>query len=204
MKCIDLAGQRFGRLQVIERAPNNRNGRVMWYCLCDCGRDVVVRGEDLRYGCTKSCGCLDREVAREKMRKLVTVHNGCGTRLYAVWNSMKQRCYDPNAENYEHYGGRGITMCDEWHYSFAAFREWAMQTGYDEHAPYGACTIDRINVDGNYCPDNCRWATAKEQRANQRPRLRRKSHRQKPRPPPVLTRTYKNTRFTCFSSYSRL
>lgn len=135
----------------------------MWECLCDCGRLVVVRGKCLTQGVTKSCGCFQREEISARASR----HGGFGSRLYAVWDSMRQRCNNPNNKAYRNYGGRGISICDEWN-DFALFREWAYSTGYDEEAPRGALTLDRIDVDGNYSPDNCRWSTMKTQSNNRR------------------------------------
>lgn len=160
-KLIDLTGQRFGRLTVIERVENNRRGQARWLCRCDCKKEIVVTSSNLRCGHTNSCGCF-------KLDSSVT-HKGSKTRLYRVWVGMRERCNNPNSSRFSDYGGRGITVCAEWQHDFSAFRDWAIANGYDETAPHGTCTIDRIDNDKGYFPENCRWVTSKEQNANQRP-----------------------------------
>ena len=159
---IDLTGQRFGRLIVTERDGSTPQGTATWRCRCDCGNGCVVDGAKLRKCNTRSCGCLHDEAARKRL----TIHGKSGTRLYAVWKALKQRCYDPSDKVYDRYGGRGITVCSQWLDNFQAFYNWAMANGYDESAPTGQCTIDRIDNDKGYSPDNCRWVDMKVQRHN--------------------------------------
>jgi len=149
-KFNDLTGRRFGRLLVVERAAN-RKKHVYWRCKCDCGNEVEVRGDALTRGPTVSCGCYHDEI--------VTKHGMWQTSIYRIWRSMLGRCENPNAHAYELYGGRGIKICDAWH-DFQAF--------YDDigKRPGDNYTLDRINNDGDYCPENCRWATWKQQSRN--------------------------------------
>lgn len=158
----DLTGQRFGRLVVVERSGSDNQKRAMWKCCCDCGCIQVVGSGNLLRGLTQSCGCLKSE----KLRKRSTVHGKRNNRLYCVWVNMKKRCSNPIAHNYHRYGGRGITVCDEWLHDFQAFYDWAIANGYDENAPYGQCTIDRIDNDRGYGPDNCRWVDTATQNRN--------------------------------------
>lgn len=158
----NMAGQRVGRLLVVERADNDKHGCVMWKCQCDCGRFSIVSRTNLISGRVNSCGCLSEEKTRERS----ITHGQRRSRLYGVWANMKSRCYNPKTHNYPRYGGRGITICDEWRNDFQAFYQWAMANGYDERAPYMQCTIDRIDNDRGYSPDNCRWVSAKIQSNN--------------------------------------
>ena len=161
-KFIDLTGQRFGRLVAIERKGVNSSGHITWLCRCDCGSEAVIASDSLICGRTKSCSCLNNEI----LKKNATTHGQYNSRLYAVWINMKGRCYNHNNNRYYRYGSRSITVCDEWRNDFAKFYEWAMANGYDENAPRGQCTIDRIDNDKGYSPDNCRWVDMKTQRNN--------------------------------------
>lgn len=156
---MDIAGQRFGRLIVDSYAFTNKHGKSMWNCQCDCGKAVVVAGAHLKSGHTASCGCYGAEASGIRTR----THGMRQTRLYRIWLGMKSRCTIPSVKCYKHYGGRGITICDSWMNDYQAFHDWAMASGYRD-----GLTIDRIDVDGNYCPENCKWATWKEQHRNTR------------------------------------
>ena len=157
-KFIDLTGKKFDRLTVISRAKNTRNGVPQWLCLCSCHKYKIIRGGDLRSGATQSCGCLHKE----RLQSRVTTHGRTKTFEHRVWTGMKTRCQNIRATGYRFYGGRGITVCDRWDNSFEAFLE---DMGV---SPSEAHSIDRINSNGNYEPNNCRWATLVEQRQNQR------------------------------------
>lgn len=168
-KVRDISGKRFGRILVTGRAGSSACGTATWHCVCDCGRECVVEGAKLRKGNTKSCGCLRDEKSRE--RRLT--HGRSGTRLYAVWKMMVQRCYNPSNKNFNRYGGRGIEMDPAWRYDYDAFCKWSMENGYDPDAPVQKCTIDRIDNEKGYGPGNCRWVDMKVQNNN---RSKRSDH----------------------------
>ena len=160
---IDLIGQKFERLTVIENVGSKPNGSVLWKCRCDCGNEIITETRLLRSGNTKSCGCLKIDKLRERTIKRNTTHGGRYTRLYRTWAHMIWRCENPNADAYPLYGGRGIKVCDAWKNSFESFRDWAESSGYND-----SLSIDRIDPDGNYEPANCRWVTMEEQQINKR------------------------------------
>ena len=156
---IDLTGNRYGRLTVIRRGENTRFGQAKWVCKCDCGNAKTVEGRMLRDGKTTSCGCYHKEV----VSKLFTKHKAKGTQLYTAWRNLKSRTSNPNSPDYKWYGGRGITVCDEWKNDYIAFEKWAVENGFSS-----GLTIDRIDPDGNYEPSNCRWIPQEKQQRNRR------------------------------------
>jgi hypothetical protein len=167
-KLIDITGKRFGRWKVLGVFPGHyRPGKARWVCRCNCGTLRIVIGTDLRRGKSKSCGCLQRE----KLSRRRTTHghtcNGKRSHIYQRWQAMLQRCFNPNNAAYSNYGGRGISVCDEW----LSFESFFADMG---EPPAPDLTIDRIDSDGNYEPGNCQWATRAEQTFNRRPRKQKR------------------------------
>lgn len=166
MRIVDITGQRFGRLTAIKR-DGTKYGQSAWICKCDCGNEKTIALQHLKNG-TKSCGCLTREVAPERGRKScigdrTRKHGDFGTKLYMVWAAIKRRCYNNNSRYYHEYGGRGITVCDNWKDDYSCFKEWSLVNGYKE-----GLSIDRVDTNGNYEPSNCRWVSMLVQQNNRR------------------------------------
>lgn len=154
---IDLTGEKFGKWEVLKR-DDNLNGKPGWLCRCECGTIRVVSGSNLRMGASCNCGC----VRSEKIEARNTTHGRSETRLYKIWCGVKERTANPKNPAYKWYGERGVSMCDEWQ-DFTEFEKWADRSGYASHL-----SLDRINNSGNYEPNNCRWATPKQQANNTR------------------------------------
>lgn len=157
----DLTGRRFGRLTVLSRGDDYVSPKgyrnTTWNCLCDCGNHVNVRGCNIRNGVSRSCGCIRVDHPNR------LTHGMNGTRIYGIWKGMKDRCLNERSESYKDYGGRGVTIFEDWLNSFESFYNWALQSGYRDDL-----SIDRIDVNGNYEPSNCRWSTADVQANNKR------------------------------------
>ena len=167
MKKIDMIGQKFGRHTVLSDTGKKCGYSTIWLCRCVCGQLAEVRGDHLRSGRTKSCGCLQKEIAKEIVKKVMTIHGdtkeGRRARLYKIWDDMKSRCYNPNSANYKRYGGKGIKICNEWKNNYLAFKTWALANGYRDDL-----TIDRIDNNKSYYPKNCRWVLLSENLKNRK------------------------------------
>lgn len=157
MKALDLTGQRFGRLVVLDKETQRRGTLVMWRCRCDCRKEVSAAALRLRNGQKQSCGCLHDEMAVARLTKHGMTHSP----EYMNWQAMRQRCLDPNSESYRYYGGRGIRICARWD----SFENFYADMG---PRPFPGATVDRIKSEGNYEPDNCEWATRAKQTKNRR------------------------------------
>ena len=152
-KIIDITGNKYDKILVTSYSHTEKR-RVFWNCQCDCGVIKKCNGTDLKSGKIKSCGCTR-----------ICKHNFTGTRIYSIWKGIKSRCYIVSATSYHNYGGRGISVCDEWKFNFINFKEWSFKNGYTDEL-----TIERIDFNGNYEPKNCTWITKQEQGKNKRQR----------------------------------
>lgn len=155
---VNYIGLRSGRLVIDRFHHKTPSNHKYFVCKCDCGNEVVVRGSCIVQQSTKSCGCY----AEECRIKRATKHGMFGTRLYTIWSGFKRRCYDEKVEGYRWYGKNNISYCEEWD-DFSNFYEWAMKNNYTDEL-----TLDRIDSKGNYCPENCRWVSMKQQQRNRK------------------------------------
>ena len=161
----ELIGNKFYKLTVLEKMISDKNRCIKYRCSCECGNETIVYKSNLISGHTKSCGCDKQKNARQ----LFTKHGLSGTRIYRIWVEMNHRCYLASDTNYQKYGAKGITVCDQWKNDFQAFYDWAIANGYSDDL-----TLDRIDNDLGYSPNNCRWATYSQQNKNRKKFKRKK------------------------------
>ena len=173
MRSIDITGMVFGRLTVLYRhqndyiTPSTGKRMSLWVCRCICGNTTIVSLSGLRSGKTKSCGCLQRE----RTAQANTKHGGRYDRLHTMWANMKNRCFNPNYAEFKDYGGRGIKVCKEW-MEYPGFKKWAISAGYNDSLQRGKQTLDRIDSNSDYCPENCRFADMYVQANNKHNNIR--------------------------------
>lgn len=158
---IEKIGKRFGKVVVIKKViKNDKKYKYYWLCKCDCGNEKEIRNDCLKENKIISCGCYTKKIRAKNIIKATFKHGMSETKLYRIWADMKKRCLNKKVDRYKNYGGRGITICNEW-LGFESFKDWALSNGYKE-----GLSIERINVNGNYEPSNCTWINFKEQSRN--------------------------------------